>query len=52
MCCTVMWNCVPGRAGGEYLSLLQHSVTHESFNHIRPIGKGGYGQLQLPQNPF
>lgn len=30
---------------GEYLSLLQHSVTHESFNHIRPIGKGGYGQV-------
>ena len=30
---------------GEYLSLLQRSVTHDSFNHIRPIGKGGYGQV-------
>lgn len=30
---------------GEYLSLLQHSVSHASFNHIRPIGKGGYGQV-------
>eukprot|EP00908_Phaeocystis_cordata_P008149 Transcript_18817.p1 GENE.Transcript_18817~~Transcript_18817.p1 ORF type:complete len:641 (-),score=239.75 Transcript_18817:135-2057(-) len=30
---------------GAYLALLDRGVTHASFNHVRPIGKGGYGQV-------
>ena len=28
------------------MALLERGVRHDSFSHVRPIGKGGYGQVR------